>query len=75
MASCFNSSGPAQTYVMGRVWACSHALLAGVPFPLDPLQSAFAALMGWRIPGMLGAPPHPRVMWGPINCLRHCPSL
>lgn len=46
MASCFNSSGPAQTYVMGRVWACSHTLLAGVPFPLDPLQFAFAAGIG-----------------------------
>lgn len=43
MASCFNSSGPAQTYVMGRVWACSHALLAAVPFPLDPLQPAFCS--------------------------------
>lgn len=73
MASCFNSSGPAQTYVMGRVWACSHALLAGVPFPLDPLPSAFAAGIGWGIPGMLGAPPG--VMWGPVNCLRHRPSL
>lgn len=57
MASCFNSSGPAQMYVMGRVWACSHMLLAGVPFPLDPLQSAFAAGISCSIPGMLGVPP------------------
>lgn len=69
MASCFNSSGPAQTYVMGRVWACSRTLLAGVPFPLDPLQFAFAAGIGWGIPGVLGA--SPGVMWGPVNCLRH----
>lgn len=57
MASCFNSSGPAQTYVMGRVWACSHALLAGVPFPLDPLQSAFAAGIGWGDSRHAACPP------------------
>ncbi|RLW03798.1 hypothetical protein DV515_00006227 [Chloebia gouldiae] len=45
-----------QTYVMGRVWACSHKLLAGMSFPLDPFQSAFAAGIGWGIPGMLGTP-------------------
>lgn len=73
MASCFNSCGPAQTCVMGRVWACSHALLPGVPFPLDPLRSAFAAGIGWGIPGMLGA--SPGVMRGPVNSLRHQPSL
>lgn len=55
MASCFNSFGPAQTYVIGRVWACSHRLLAGLPFPLNPLQSGFAAGIRWGGFGVLGA--------------------
>lgn len=47
MASHFNSFGPAQTYMMGRVGAGSHALLAGLPFLLHSLQAGFAAKIGW----------------------------
>lgn len=53
MAPCFNSFGPAQTYVLGGVWACSHVLLAGLPFPLYPLQSGFAAGIRWGGFGVL----------------------
>lgn len=68
MASCFNSFGPAQTYVISRVWACSHALLAGLPFPLNPLQSGFAAGSGWGVFGVLGT--SPGVMQGSVNSSR-----
>lgn len=57
MACCFNSFGPVQTYVISRVWACSHALLAGLPFLLNPLQSGFAAGIRWGVSGVLGLPP------------------
>lgn len=68
MASCFNSFGPAQTYVISRVWAHSHTLLAGLPFPLNPLQSGFAAGIGWGGFGVLGA--SPGVMQGSVNSSR-----
>lgn len=68
MASCFNSFGPAQTYVISRVWACSHMLLAGLPFPLNPLQPGFAAGIRWGVFGVLGA--SPGVMQGSVNSSR-----
>lgn len=67
MASTFNSFGPVQTYMMGRVWAHSHALLA-LPFPLHPLQAGFAAGFGSGGFGVLGA--SPSVAWGTVNSSR-----
>lgn len=64
----FNSFGPAQTCAMGRVWACSHALLAGLPFTLTPLQSGFTAGIGWEFSGVLGTCPGLRQ--GAVNSSR-----
>lgn len=50
MASRLNPCGPAQTYVIGRVWACSCA--AGFPSP----SAVSPAGMGWGVLGVQGTP-------------------
>lgn len=52
MASRLNPCGPAQTYVIGRVWACSCA--AGFPSP----SAVSPAGMGWGVLGVQGTPQH-----------------
>lgn len=52
MASRLNPCGPAQTYVIGRVWACSCA--AGFPSP------SAVSLDGMGSPGGAGHSPAPR---------------
>lgn len=50
MASRLNPCGPAQTYMIGRVWACSCA--AGFPSP----SAVSPAGMGWRVWGCWALP-------------------